>query len=579
MRKKLLFACLFVMASLITYAQKPTVDRSPAFEEPENGASRLLLMKNGNTLFFHFTPKKGIDVTVYDTKHHAKAVVNNQVKSWKPKAMKTAELEGLYEINGQAVVFIQQIVEKRPCLYRLSFDSKSGKLVEEKLVANLERMSMGKGYAMMFGGVAKPDFYVRKDPNSEYYAVAVFNSFAHESGERIQIIHYAPNHKEISKAYYESPKGTYKYLNFQDMYVNKDEFVFVTTFAFNTRSSGGKDSRILISRLMKGAKEFEYNLLDYTDDYRDIDVAIKYNSNNNLLYMGTSISAKSVDKDETMHRDGKAGKFVLEMNIIDPVALKVKEHFMVNHPDLNEYAKMHLRYKKPYYGAIQDFRINSDNTISLLFEEIDIIVHTHNSMPVGGLSTVGPSNGGGVVMHSSYSSTTTYTTRLGEIGIAQIDQSGKEISSYAIPKRQYADAKLDMWYQFQRPFYDWTFRGKKFANNYNNIAGFFSYDYVFANNTGYVLYNDYVGNVESDDENYRKKKKMRYISDANTIYAVYDGKEVTKGYLFGEPSSRKESRFCQLEMNTHSEDGKSFATMMIEKQGRDKQAYIVWVTM
>jgi hypothetical protein len=30
-------------------------------------------------------------------------------------------------------------------------------------------------------------------------------------------------------------------------------------------------------------------------------------------------------------------------------------------------------------------------------------------------------------------------------------------------------------------------------------------------------------------------------------------------------------------MNTAAEDGKSFATMMIERKGRDKQAYIVWV--
>lgn len=82
-----------------------------------------------------------------------------------------------------------------------------------------------------------------------------------------------------------------------------------------------------------------------------------------------------------------------------------------------------------------------------------------------------------------------------------------------------------MWYQFRRPHYDWTFRGSKFSSNYNNIGGFFSYNYILANKRGYVVYNDFIDNVESDDEDYRKIKKMRSISDANTIYAIYDAEE------------------------------------------------------
>jgi hypothetical protein len=32
-----------------------------------------------------------------------------------------------------------------------------------------------------------------------------------------------------------------------------------------------------------------------------------------------------------------------------------------------------------------------------------------------------------------------------------------------------------------------------------------------------------------------------------------------------------------MELTAHGEDGRSFATMMIERKGQEKKAYIVWV--
>lgn len=571
MLKRLLFTCfcsVVMFVALHAQTNVPTIERSTAFEEPELGASRLLLMKNGNTLFFNFTPKKGIDVTVYNTKHRAKSVVNNTIQSWKQKAMKRASLRGLYEMNGQAVVFIQQVVKKKPCLYRFIFDANSGKLVSERVISDLPRLGMGAGYAVFFGGVAIPDFYVRKDPNSEYYAIAVFNSFAHDRNQRIQVIHYSPDHKEINKAFYNSPDGVYKYLNFLDMYINRDEFVFITAYAYNTRSSGGKDSRIVISRLMNGSKEFQYNLLDHTDDFKNVDVAMKYSSTEKQVYMLASVDAKSANREATMHKGGVGGRYVLQMNVIDPVELKVKTNYFVEHPQLDEYVKEHLKYKKPYYGVIQDFNLNDDHTVSLMFEELDIIEHRTNNY-------TGPGGVGGGGVNTGVVGSVWYSTRLGEIGLTRLDASGKEVSSYAIAKAQEAKTRLDILNINQRPQSNWSFRGK--GSSYSDISGFFSYDYLFANNNGYVIYNDYSRNAESDDENYRSKKKMVRISNANTMCAVYDGTRVTNTYLFGDPGKKDESRFSQMEMNTHSEDGKSYATMMIERKGRDKSAYIVWV--
>ncbi|WP_146151381.1 hypothetical protein [Chitinophaga niastensis] len=569
MFKKLLFVCLSVFLfqgaqSQAPAAESPTVVRSTPFDEPERGANRLLLMKNGNTLFFSFTPKKGIDVTVFDQQHQSKPVMKNRITSWKNKQMSKAQLEGLYEINGQAVVFLQQYVKKKPCLFRFIFDAANGKLIEEKLIADLPRIGMGQGYAIAFGGMKMPEFDLRKDPNSEYYAVAMLNSKAHESGERIKVIHFNPQHQVINESFFDTPKGDYKYINLADMYVQGDKFVFLSTFAYNTRSSGGKDSRFVIGSLAKGDNQFKSVLLDYTEDFKLRDVALKYSNLNNSVYLLTTITAKTSPEEPIMSRS-KTDKFSLLMNEINPENLTVKQHYFIDHPMLDKYAQKHLKYKKKYQGVIQDFNLNADGTINLLLEEMDIIAHTYTNTNTNGR--------GGITMGTSH---TTYTTRLGEMGIVQLAANGKEINSYAIAKSQEASVILDIFDLNRRNQSSWNFRGKR---SKTNLSGFYSYDFFNTNNKDYIIYNDYPENKESNTENYRRKKNVKTVSKTNTICAIVDGQQITKTYLFGDPGDKTESRFSQMEMITKNADGKSFSTMMIERKGRHKKAYIVWVSL
>lgn len=554
--------CLFIFLTAMAQAGVPTYTKSTAFEEPETGSSRILLMKNGNTLFFHFTVKKGINVTVYDQKHRTRGTVNNRVTSWKQKKMKYASLRGLYEINDQVVVFMQLGVKRRAVLYRMIFDGKSGKILKEEVVASSDRISMGKAYGMVFGGLAMPNFIVSKDPNSDYYAVGIFNSVTSDRNARIEVVHYNPNHEEINRSYFQSPENKYKYLTVLDLYVNRDEFVFLSSYAYNTRSSGGDDSRILIGRMEKSTKGFQFKILDYSDDYKKVEVVTKYNQTNNQLYMLTAIEAESAKRKPTMDKGKKSTGYVLQMNVFDPLTLELKKKYFIEHKKLTAYADEHLKAKRPYLGIIQDFKLNEDNTITYMFEEMDnySVTSTYTSYTNGRMST---------------RTTTRFYTKLGSIGIMNADPEGNELRGYAIAKEQTAETTLGMFDINSRRMSNWNFRGR--GASYNNLSGFYSYDYMFIKDKEYVIYNDNVENTESEEETVKSNKKMGRISLANTVYAYKDGNKVVKSYLFGDPKGKDENRFCQLEMNTVSEDGRSLATMMIERKGRDKKAYIVWI--
>ncbi|RAJ83406.1 hypothetical protein CLV59_103373 [Chitinophaga dinghuensis] len=550
---------MFTAGITMAQGQTPEVSRSVSFKEPSAGACKLLQMKNGNTLFFHFSKKKGIEVAVFDTKHKMSPIVNNHVESFKTKQLGTSDFKGLFEINGQALLFLVRYEHRSPLLYRFTFDGKSGKLIEEKVVGEIEKLPITAGYAVVYGGVGLPSFDVKKDPESDYYAVATINTFAHESNARIKITHYSPEHKVINEGNYASPKNKYKYLNLLEMYVHGDEYVFLTTFGYNTAKSGGKDSKVFVSRLSKGSKDIAGEYMSSARSIESPIVGLKYNAVNKQLYMLSGVNAKSIGLEHTMY--SADGNMVLKMNTIDPASLKISPDAFVKHPELSSYAQKNLKYKNPYTGVIQDFRLHEDGTATIMFEELEAKVSTSSYMSASG----------------SFSSSTHTSTRLGDIGVVRVSADGKEMpGSYAIAKSQFTNGWLSPYYLYRRAETGWNYNRGAFKGGANN-NNFFSFDYMYVNDKAYAIYNDFSENIEREDENYRGRKKMRGVSDANTVLAWYDGEKIQRSYLFGDPGNKDIARFSRIDMNTHSADEKSFATLMIERKGRKKEAYIVWV--
>ncbi|WP_146217696.1 hypothetical protein [Chitinophaga sp. S165] len=567
MKRTILLVCLCfgLHTAIAQQTEAPAYTKSNAFKEPEMGASRLLLMKNGNTLFFQFTRSKGVNVTVYDQQHQSAGVVNNRIGSWKPKKMKDADLKALFEVNGNAVVFLEQLIERRPTLYRLIFDGKTGKLLREEELAKNHQIPVSETRDRGYGNFQSAQFIVRKDPASEYYAIGVCNveSSAKEK-EHIELIHFAPDHKVISRALFKSPGGTYRYLVFPDIYVNQDKYVFIACQGYNTKATGGQGSHVIIGRLQKGNKSFESKILDYTDDYNVSMLVLKHRKEDGLVYMLNAFETKKEDQDKGIMGFANSN-YALEMNVLDPVTLEVKNHYLIKHPQLSAYAEQNTASKKKrqagYTGFIQDFRLQDDGTITYLFEYMQ-----HDS------KTMGTGEAG---KSASVTTRTVWLTHMGDIGIVNAGLDGKELSSFTIAKRQTVERTLDMFLINRRKWSSWHFR----AGGINDVMpAFYSYDYLFVNGREYVFFNDSHVKIEDERNDFLTRKRSLAISNANTACATFDGKKVTKAYLFGEPAAKDENKFCQLEMITTSEDSKTMATMMIEKKGRrHKKAYIVWV--
>ncbi len=558
MKRLFLFVSLTLAACAPLLAQTPNVALSKAFDEPDNGANRLLLLQNGSTLYFHFTPDNGIRVAVYDDKHQQRAQTTLAGKTWDDRDMKRSELKGIYEINGQAVIFLQQIDHKTPYLFRIVVDPKTGRVAKEDQIGELPKYNFWDGYALAWGSVKEHDFYVEKDPESDYYAVVQFNSFASSSDERIQVVHYSPEHKEINRAFYELPDKQFKYLDYQAIYVHKDDYVFIAAYGYN--SGKAKDAKLIISKLAKGSKSFQHETLAYTEGFRQPQSGIQYDAPHQTIRLLTITNAKNLDLDKSIKYHNR--EYVMMMSYIDPAQLKVTHHNYIEDTYVTEYAQSKLHFKHDYVGMPQDYVLNPDGTSTIMLEELKQISHTNSSSGVGG----------------SFSSSTYWTTEFNDIGIAKINALGQEVSGYAIAKSQETYGYFSYWHNYQRDRGAWSFRRNGLMGNHN-LAPFFSYQYLHPLNTDYVIFNDYNKNIRDQSESYRDKKEMHYASETSTVcYRRSQDGTMDKFFLYGDPGDQDINRYTILESTIHTPDQKKMVTIMVEKDGRrEAQAHIAWI--
>lgn len=544
MKNTLLIVFALLFGFTIVKAQ-PKIETSTSFDEPGDGWNKLIQMKNGNTLFFHFSKKEGVEVTVYDKSRNLISTKEITSELWDPKAMRGSEIEGLYEINGQAVIFLQQTFDRTPTLFRLVFDASTGELVKEKQMGTLPKYGVFAGYAMKYGGVDASDFYVEKDPNSDCYAVVYFNGFAHESGERIKVVHYSGMHKKISTAYYDSPEGKFKYLRFIGMTVDGNKSIHLCTYGFNTNSDeNGADSRVIVSKLDAGDSVFTNKMLDFTDDFRDTKAVMKYNKGTGMIELLTLTFVKS---------KRKTAYYLPLISYIDPATLFVTNSQVLTTNKASEYMQAHFDNTDGYNGLPEDMIINNDNTTTVLYEDQQQI--ERRDQRTGRV--------------------TSRSTILGNIGIAEIDNKGKEKEGNAILKKQFATGFFDPLYLANKHKGMWAYRSAGLLRTNNNA--FMSFDYVNTDKNRYIIFNDYSVNFERGDD-VKKRKDVTTISEANTFYyRLHDG-QFDKDYLFGTPGSDKQSNFCSVESSDFNKETNTYATLLISRDGRNKEAKIAWVT-
>jgi hypothetical protein len=572
---KKLFTLVCCVISLNSFGQGPTMSYSDPFEEPEAMDLKVVQASNGNTFLFSFTKTDGIDITVFDK--NRKQIGTNKLSgsadSWDRKNMlpsmfsgvsKGSRIPAIYAIGDQVVLFLEQVADREPSLYRIILSSADGKLVKEEKIAEMPAYAKGSGYAMAFGHVQPKGFFVERDPSSNAYAVLVFDGFAPETDKRIEIIHYDASHQELGRSYYDAPEMRYKYINFLGMVVNGTKEVHVATYCYGTNASTSAGSKIYISTL--GEKALVHHPLEFTRDLKETRASLVSNPVTRMLelFIISEVSAKNSEGFGKITREVLVKELFV---IIDPTNFTVVSNSMPTNMMATKFRKQ--RYDKDeerYTGVPMNVVVNPDGTTTIVSEDEIPVLET----PTGPMAFVNLGYGKSVFFNG-ISGNIKYNW-LKDIGISDYDQ-GKEKYGYVVRKSQKNKTVITPLMHREMRNNKVTFDLKKGFGMEANV-GFYSFDYISTPSGRFVIFNDHPKNFERDAE--KNPKTLQGVSEANTICYKLNGGEISKMYFFGEPDKTFDNRLALISSGDYSEATGDYAVMMIEKAGRKKQARLAW---
>ena len=518
------------------YAQAPHIEKSEAFDEPDNGYNKVLLMKNGNTFFFHFQRKEGIEINVYNKER--KLAFTQEISSdmWDTRKMNRIIVAGLYEINNEAVLFVVETEGRVPTLYRMRFNGTTGAKIKEEEIGST---SKSKAFAFV---QETNSIFIEKDPESDCYAVILFNGYSKDPDDRIKVIHFDGNHNKLTTGLYDSPDDNFKYLRFISAVVDGDKRVFISTYG--AESLRGKEGRVFISSLKAGDKGFVNKALEFTEDFKDTKSLMAYNRGTNSLQMLTmSFTTASIG----FFGGGTSAKYLSFMSYIDPESLDLKSVKPVTGQKIMEYSRNTLKSPLDYKGLPQNMIINKDNSTTILSEELTYkIVRT-------------------TTKNGTYTQEWTY---MGGIATNELNADGSEKSGYWIKKMQKADGIYPPLYISARTKGRWT--SLSTGNN-----SYFSYDYINTDNNRYIIFNDNDQNFDKEEDE-KKRKVVVKVKKLNTICYSLNGTGINKSFLFGEAGDG-EGNSLHIDASDFDKSSNTYATIMIEKDGRDRSAKMVWI--
>ena len=171
----LLLLCIF---SLTSWGQDKKYVQSENLDLPLVGCNKVLCMKNGYTLLFHLECKKNIAVKVFDSTHHLVAGTNEPCFNLDNSITEGLVFKGLYEIDKNAVLFIEQEKHHIPTLIKLTYNGETGKLINDKIIGVPPKFAKriyyypvkcNEGYAVLFN-IDEPKLDI-SDLHVKFYSI------------------------------------------------------------------------------------------------------------------------------------------------------------------------------------------------------------------------------------------------------------------------------------------------------------------------------------------------------------------------------------------------------------------------
>lgn len=524
---------LIASFSLQCLAQDSTLTISAPVDIPRLGWDKVMLMSNGNTLLFHFQPRKGIIVKTFDKDRKEISSLKHICNVLDINVLDRTEIKGFHEINNEAVLFLSQFIENRETLIRLRFSADNGKLLKEEIIIQSPSFQN------------KVSTYIVRDDAHEGYSIFCYKQLELLPKEQLKLMTYNNEHKLIKEIPIpDLGMDSIHYAHFVSANMDVNGSICVTLqLSKIVYYPDVLDKYLVTCYLPKGAEEFIV-LRTKLDQAMD-----SYYANYTFNPFSNSLNILLTTLQTAVLKDG-----------LKPVTeqLFVPYMLMYDQADFNNFqskAVANMRannYRKQLTGTINEFKPAAIRSFTNTNGVTTIISEEHK-------------------VHAYYKGLPSKYTCLGNIGITQLNEQGEEIWGTVLPKVHYIDYSMLPREHAYRHCAKKLFQGEHDKTYEEQFSGF---DCHTANKNFFIVYNDLKANFD---------KKISVPLDTLYTYqnahAMYHKmgrkKELSKNYLLGTPVEN-ESRSAMIESADFDEKTGTYTTLFVYRKDEKYSVHIAW---
>ncbi len=502
---------LSILLALITFnsiAQESKYALSEPVDIKESGWNKVLCMKNGNTLLFHFENSKPVVLLVFDSLHKQIASKSYPCNVLEVNKLKETIYQGLFEINNEAVLFMDQAIQSKRSLIRMRFSGTDGVMTEEKRISESPAMSTPTDYTVV---------HTRDKDN---YSIVYCTDKPSFKKCDLHVTFYDNKHEQAKEIPIEVDRKFYDKLGVIGAQ-EKNDGVCVTIGLANkvadaTPAASGNiafesyHTFLQAFFIAKGSNMANATqILDLSTSVVPANTEYTYNAfanaHNILLFSFKSIVYKKGDEYQPA---AEISDLFLKFDAGD---FKLNSTWIKN-TMANDYLHKNTDSTK-FFTGIPLYLSTNDNGLSTLIQESYAMEVDPNPF-----------------------STERLKTYMGNIAVTQFDDDGKELWGVVLPKSHC--------YKSITGFYDITLMSQK--NQSQGILAdkpeqeydrqFYTVNTYSRTRIFYMIFNDNNSNFNNTIKN--PGDTVGSTEKTNACYYRMDRKkEVTKKHLFGEPAA------------------------------------------
>jgi hypothetical protein len=568
---RFVFFFLFLVSSIPICSAKDNYEISMPVGLDEVGINKVLCMKNGYTLLFHFQINKTIKVKVFDAQHKRVANTESSCDYFDVSRLTTAMFKGLFEVNGEAVLFFEQQNGGRHSLIRLRYNGTSGKLVDETQVGKAK-------------GLNKPlQFFVMKDKKEDGYAILFSQDVLQFRESENHVSFYNAKHEVYNDIVLDPDRKKYDYMSVVSA-ESRPEGVCITFGMSNllVNGTGGTmesmaryNNFLYVYYIPRGSKQAVARIADLSTELTPYYASFTHNA-----FAGT-INLLMLSYRELIYRYGidlRPSALVANLLFCFDEQTLSGNYTWLNNKLANSLLAEKTDTSASYTGLPVKMITNENGLSTVVSESYKRYQNTEGFAPSlipttsTGLNGVGRFN-----QNIAYPRSQGFETYLGNLCITQFDDSGKEVWGTVLPKSQY--------YRSYRHYYRPQDIAKKWQDQpmFDDTPPqilerqFMSTSVQNVGDDLYIIFNDGTRNLNNTIEAPGDTVYASTLSNA-CYYKMNKKKEITKHFLLGDPLE-KEYKSCYIEGADFDAERKEFASLIRYKRGAYVSIRMAWVKM